>query len=61
MGAADQEAVLMQQSELREYAHTPHFAPLTCREYLSYVQAQCEEHGCEHAPLPRHACVKCMR
>jgi general secretion pathway protein A len=41
----------MQQSELREYAHTPHPAPLTCREFLSYVQAQCEAHGCEHSPL----------
>ena len=43
---------LLQQSELREYAHTRHtLRPLTCREYLSYVQAQCEEHGCENAPL----------
>ena len=52
MGAADREAVLMQQSELREYAHTCHtLRPLTCREFLSYVQAQCEAHGCEHSPL----------
>ena len=51
-GAADRDIVLMQQSELREYAHTRHtLRPLTCREYLSYVQAQCEEHGCENAPL----------
>ncbi|MCK7451481.1 ExeA family protein [Enterobacter chengduensis] len=52
MGAAKQDAVLMQQPELREYAHTRHtLRPLTCRESLSYVQAQCEEHGCENAPL----------
>ena len=52
MGAADQEAVLKQQPELREYAHTHHvLRPLTCRECLSYVQAQCEEHGCDTSPL----------
>lgn len=52
MGTADQEAVLMQQPELREYTHTHHvLRPLTCREFLSYVQAQCEEHGCETSPL----------
>lgn len=52
MGAADQEAVLMQQSEWREYAHTRHtLRSLTCRESLSYIQAQCEEHGCENSPL----------
>lgn len=52
MGTADQDAVLLQQSELREYAHTRHtLRPLTCREFLGYVQAQCEEHGCENAPL----------
>ena len=52
MGAADRDAVLMQQPELREYAHTRHtLRPLTCRESLSYVQAQCEEHGCESVPL----------
>ncbi|MFH5069876.1 peptidoglycan-binding protein [Enterobacter cloacae complex sp. 2024EL-00215] len=53
MGSAGQDTALMQQPELREYIHTRHtLRPLTCREYLSYVQAQCEEHGCEHAPLP---------
>lgn len=52
MGAAAQEAVLMQQPELREYIHTHHvMRPLTCREFLGYVQAQCEEHGCESSPL----------
>ncbi|MFZ5294735.1 peptidoglycan-binding protein [Enterobacter bugandensis] len=52
MGTKDQDAVLMQQSELREYAHTRHtLRPLTCREFLGYVQAQCEEHGCENSPL----------
>ncbi len=52
MGAADQEAVLKQQPELREYTHTHHaLRPLTCREFLSYVQAQCEEHGCDASPL----------
>lgn len=52
MGAADQEAILKQQPELREYTHTHHaLRPLTCREFLSYVQAQCEEHGCETSPL----------
>ena len=51
-GTADQEH-LLKQSELREYTHTHHvLRPLTCREYLSYVQGQCEEHGCEHSPLP---------
>ncbi|EMG7889086.1 MAG: peptidoglycan-binding protein [Enterobacter hormaechei] len=51
-GAADQER-LLKQPELREYTHTHHvLRPLTCREYLSYVQAQCEEHDCEHSPLP---------
>ncbi|MDR2262395.1 MAG: peptidoglycan-binding protein [Enterobacter asburiae] len=52
MGAADQEAVLMKQSDLREYVHTHHaLRSLTCREFLVYVQAQCEEHGCEISPL----------
>ena len=52
MGSADQEAALLHPSELREYAHTRHtLRPLTCREFLSYVQAQCEEHGCENSPL----------
>lgn len=52
MGAADQEAVLKLQPELREYTHTHHaLRPLTCREFLSYVQAQCEEHGCDASPL----------
>jgi len=52
MGAADRES-LIKQPELREYMHTHHvLRPLTCREYLSYVQAQCEEHDCEHSPLP---------
>ncbi|MFS9769434.1 peptidoglycan-binding protein [Enterobacter chuandaensis] len=52
MGTTDQDAVLMQQSQLREYAHTRHtLRHLTCREFLSYVQAQCEEHGCENSPL----------
>lgn len=52
MGTAEQDAVLMQQPELREYAHTRHtLRSLTCRESLGYVQAQCEEHGCESAPL----------
>lgn len=52
MGAADQEAVLTQQSVLREYTHTHHpLRPLTCREYLNYVQAQCDEQGCENSPL----------
>ncbi|MFL7888444.1 ExeA family protein [Enterobacter pseudoroggenkampii] len=52
MGAADREAVLMQQPELREYAHTRHsLRPLTCRESLRYVEAQCEEHGCGSSPL----------
>lgn len=52
MGAAGREAVLMQQPELREYAHTHHsLRPLTCRESLRYVEAQCEEHGCESSPL----------
>ena len=50
-GAAEQER-LLKQPELREYTHTSCPAPLTCREYLSYVQAQCEEHDCEHSPLP---------
>ncbi len=51
-GAAEQER-LLKQPELREYTHTHHvLRPLTCREYLSYVQAQCEEHDCEHSPLP---------
>ena len=51
-GTADQE-ILLKQPELREYTHTHHaLRPLTCREYLSYVQAQCEEHGCENSPLP---------
>ncbi|HDW3273852.1 TPA: peptidoglycan-binding protein [Enterobacter asburiae] len=52
MGAAEQEAVLNQQPELREYTHTHHtLRPLTCREFLSYVQAQCGEHGCDTSPL----------
>jgi len=52
MGAAAQEAELMQRAGLKEYAHTHHaLRALTCRETLSYVQAQCEEHGCESAPL----------
>ncbi|MCG3098160.1 peptidoglycan-binding protein [Enterobacter sp. DRP3] len=52
MGAAGGEAALLQQSVLREYTHTHHtLRPLTCREYLSYVQAQCDEQGCEHSPL----------
>lgn len=52
MGAAAQDAVLMQQPELREYIHTHHLIrPLTCRETLDYVQAQCDEHGCETSPL----------
>lgn len=51
MGAADRES-LIKQPELREYMHTHHvLRPLTCREYLSYVQAQCEEHGCENSSL----------
>ncbi|NJQ20029.1 peptidoglycan-binding protein [Pantoea sp. LS15] len=52
MGAADQEAVLTRQSVLREYTHTHHpLRSLTCREYLNYVQAQCDEQGCENSPL----------
>lgn len=52
MGATAQEAVLMQQSVLREYTHTYHtLRSLTCREYLNYVQAQCDEQGCENSPL----------
>ncbi|MBT9426944.1 peptidoglycan-binding protein [Enterobacter oligotrophicus] len=51
-GAVDQETVLVQQSGLQEFVHTHHVVRgLTCREYLSYVQAQCEELGCETAPL----------
>ncbi|MFQ8719452.1 MAG: peptidoglycan-binding protein, partial [Enterobacter hormaechei] len=50
-GTADQE-ILLKQPELREYTHTRHvLRPLTCREFLGYVQAQCEEHGCENSPL----------
>lgn len=49
---AENQAALLQQSDLREYVHTHHtLRPLTCREYLSYVQAQCEEHGGESSPL----------
>ncbi|HDR2752173.1 TPA: peptidoglycan-binding protein [Enterobacter asburiae] len=52
MGAAEQEAHLLSQSGLREYVHTHHaLRALTCREFLSYVQAQCEEHGAETSPL----------
>ena len=53
MGSAEQEAVLMQHSGLQEYVHAHHtLRSMTCRETLSYVQAQCEEHGCENSPLP---------
>ncbi len=53
MGSADQEAAL-QQSGLREFLHTHHtLRPLTCRESLSYVQAQCEEHGSDATPFTR--------
>nr|WP_279114387.1 ExeA family protein [Enterobacter soli] len=52
MGTAAQKTALMQQPELRESIHTHHIVrPLTCRETLGYVQAQCEEHGCETSPL----------
>lgn len=52
MGAAAQEAELMQRSGLKEYVHTHHaLRAMTCRETLSYVQAQCDEHGCENSPL----------
>ncbi|MRG30078.1 peptidoglycan-binding protein [Enterobacter cancerogenus] len=52
MGSAEQEAVLMQHSGLQEYVHTHHtLRSMTCRETLSYVQAQCEDNGCETSPL----------
>ena len=53
MGSADQEAAL-QQSGLRESLHTHHtLRPLTCRESLGYVQAQCEAHGSDATPFTR--------
>ncbi|HDR2161924.1 TPA: peptidoglycan-binding protein [Enterobacter cancerogenus] len=52
MGDADQDAALMTQSGLQEYVHTRHtLRALTCREYLNYVQAQCEEHGADKSPI----------
>lgn len=52
MGSPDQEKVLLQQSGLAEYMHTRHtLRALTCREYLHYVQQQCESHGAEISPL----------
>lgn len=52
MGSVDQETVLMKKSGLQEYVHTHHvIRSLTRREMLDYVQAQCEEQGCETSPL----------
>lgn len=51
MGTADQE-VMLKASALQEYVLTCHtLRNLTCRECLSYVDAQCEEHGADISPL----------
>ncbi|WP_368528949.1 ExeA family protein [Enterobacter cloacae] len=51
MGSADQE-VMLKASALQDFVQTCHtLRGLTCREYLSYVDAQCEEHGAEISPL----------
>jgi len=52
MGNHEQEAML-KASALQEFVLTCHtLRGLTCREYLSYVLAQCEEHGADTSPLP---------
>lgn len=51
MGTADQE-VMLKASALQEYVLTCHtLRNLTCREFLSYVDAQCHEHGADVSPL----------
>ncbi|MEH0885933.1 peptidoglycan-binding protein [Enterobacter sp. UNJFSC 003] len=51
MGSEDREAML-KESVLQEFVLTCHtLRGLVRREYLSYVQAQCEEHGAETSPL----------
>jgi len=51
-GTPDQESRLMNHSGLASRVHPRHtLRPLTCREVLSYVQAQAEEHGAETSPF----------
>ncbi|AXF65550.1 MULTISPECIES: ExeA family protein [unclassified Leclercia] len=51
-GTPDQEARLMNHSGLASRVHTRHtLRPLTCREVMSYVQAQTQEHGAETLPF----------
>ncbi|MCM7511352.1 peptidoglycan-binding protein [Enterobacter hormaechei] len=51
MGSGDVEMAL-KNSALQEFVLACHtLRGLVCREYLSYVQAQCEEHGAETSPL----------
>ncbi|EOZ7624098.1 peptidoglycan-binding protein [Enterobacter mori] len=51
MGSEDRETVLTD-SALQEFVLTRHtLRNLTCREFLSYVDAQCQEHGAEVSPL----------
>ncbi|HFT0374235.1 TPA: peptidoglycan-binding protein [Enterobacter mori] len=51
MGSEERETVLTD-STLQEFVLTSHtLRNLTCREFLSYVDAQCQEHGAEVSPL----------
>ena len=43
---------MLKASALQEYVLTCHtLRNLTCREFLSYVDAQCHEHGADVSPL----------
>ena len=51
MGSEDRETMLTD-SALQEFVLTSHtLRSLTCREFLSYVDAQCQEHGADVSPL----------
>lgn len=51
MGSEDRETLLTD-SALQAFVLTHHtLRNLTCREFLRYVDAQCEEHGAAISPL----------
>lgn len=51
-GTPDQEPRLLQHSGLHSHVHTRHtLRPLTCREFLNYVQAQTDEQQADVSPF----------